>query len=290
MDLDSIGGMMGGLMPYGLVGFLGLILAILAGVMMVVGNRVNPGHAAAGVGLTAVGSAVAAWLSLPVDLVAPEAFEAVQLASFTRFAAWFGVTAVGFCGLAVLAIAGAKNPERDVKAAMAGGVAVALVVALSVGSGYANAEWGAGIFFHIRAVEYAVLGAMVPVAMVGTTGSSQDAGAAAGVSFALIVATCEVAGRGVTHFFLMSMIGGAPMGDRAEIIRVWFENTGGEVPWMLATTAAGCLVAILATAMSARGGNTRAWAGLLWLPVVLLVWLGGHLTAATCTAIALALP
>lgn len=281
------------LLPYGIVAFLGLIMAVLGGVLLATGRKVNPGLVVGGVGLAALGGSMSAMWALPASGAAEGAFEAVQLATMTRFSGWFAFSAVGAISLLVFAIAGAKSAPRDLKAAGVAGAAVAIVVILTAVSGVVNGESGAGIFFYARAVEYAVLGSLVGLAMLSGGAPDEpgrEAGAAAALTFALLVAVCETAGRAATTFFLVISVGGTELEHRAANIQGYQALTDPEIPWMLATIGAAALVGVIGVANAARDGNHAAWAGLVWLWLIPLIWLAGAPSTELLIEVAEALP
>lgn len=303
MEVDVIATMIGGLMPYALVAFLGAIFALLLGVLTITGRRNHPGVLVAGLGLVALGGAVTSWWALPSNPSVAGSVDAMKLACVIRFSAWFGVSVVGLLTLALFAVAGARGQPRDVRsAAVVGGLGL-LVAAVSAVGGVAVSEVGAGQFFYLRAFEYAALS--VPLAAASLAGGAKDgpgrdAAAAAAVGFALVVAVSEVANRAMTWFILLMSVGGLPAADRSKNIVAylegvqapegWVAGTNGEIPWLVATMVAGCLVAVVGVGLAARDDNRSAWGALGWLVVVPLLWVAGSPTMAAVQAAAATLP
>lgn len=293
MDFDVLASMAGGLAPYGLLAFLGLIFAVLAGVLAITGRPVHPVAGAAGVALAAVGSAATAWWALPGDPTAAGAIDGMKLACVTRFAAWFGMGLVGILGLATLAFAGARGQPRDTRAAMIMGGAGFVVAALTGAGGVAVAPDGPTVFFYARALEYALFALLLAGASLAggpKEGPGRGAAAAAAVSFGLAVAVGESASRAVTWFILLISAGTVEVSQRPTVIRGYLELTGGEVAWLVAITVAGALVSVLGVALAAREGDKTAWASLVWLLLVPVVWFAGTPSVEALEAAAALLP
>ena len=113
MNVDALAQLMGGLVPYGIVAFIGLIVTILCAVLLYTGRKLNPAIAALGPALTALATPVVAWWTLgeAQALVAAgnadAAYESLRLVTVLRFGGWLGMSAVAVFGLLLFGIKGA---------------------------------------------------------------------------------------------------------------------------------------------------------------------------------------
>ena len=268
-----------GLMPYFLAVVLGLILVVVVGTLLIVKWRVPLVIGAAGIGWTGLGGLVCAayLISSASGQGSVEAITTLKLATLVSFAAWFGVSGIGFVGLSLLAVAGARRGPRQLKWAGVTAALVAATVLSTVLGGVFNAEYGSEGFYFIRAFEYVGLGALVCVAMLcggDEEGNGYEAGAAAASSFVMVVAVCEAATQGLNRFMLLAQIPNEPVERRATIVTDYLGLVQGDVLWGGIILALASLVGLVGVVALARARASAAnLAGVGWIGVAWLVWM-----------------
>ncbi len=278
-----------------LAALLGAAVVVVGGVFLVQGRRVPPGLLVAGVGIPALstlGSAL--WASRGVvDGASHQALtHAVGGSVGTRLVGVFymapaAVLLLGFC-----AFVGVRGQPRRTGAAIAGGVLALLVPLTMLAYGIYDAEY----YPPVRALAYAVLAIPTALALLASDpdeSAGPEAGAAAGVTFALLVAAGETSGRSLMQFFLL--LGGRNI-KKVENLPNYVELASADVvgtmfPWSMVSVALALAVAAIGVS-GAVAGKDRSPVGAivagLWLVLVPALYIAGDVGNAGLNALLVA--
>lgn len=166
--------------------------------------------------------------------------------------------------LAVLAaVAGLRGARR--RAQVAVGLLVLGTVAVTLVGGVVEEDLRYPV---VRALVYLLVGLPVAVAQ-----GARVPGAAAGLSFGLLVGAGEMSGRALAELFLLAALAAAPHLDPLLFVRTSFFLVLDPMwPWHLAAVGGGLLVTAVAVGPTLRSWG---WLGLLWILVILQLLLVG---------------
>jgi len=292
-DLGALQEVVGGLIWLVIPGIVGMILSIVFGVMLVTGRKLPVYVAPLAVALPALGGLLVQVISFwGWDPAAGP--DAAEIAATTVAMARLGVYLLSgpVCVVLVIfcAVAGARPSPRRYRWAAAGAVIIfATSVTTLLGAGELTV-----LFSQVRAGTYLFLGWMVAVAMMSGNpdeSTGPEAGAVAGLTFAIFVATGESALRGLMELLSIQQLRVGEHAARELVVEKFYAVMAPELPYLWAAVVLACVVAIIGLVGAAQGGKRTAsavGAGLwLLLPILLLF---NDIGATRMTELAVALP
>jgi hypothetical protein len=253
-----------------LAGLLGVVLALVSGVMWLRDRRLSPLAGAAGVALPVVGGLVGASLRLGGLHTDPTTALAGAV-GYRLITVLFALPAAVVLAI-FAAVAGYRTPPRH-------GGRTALFLVLVLASAGVTLLGGHVLddlrYPVLRSAVYAVLGVLLAVSVAGEAreGAGPEATAAAGAAFALIVASGEASARALERLFLLTVM--VRVADRATYLdQAWAQVIAPAAPWHLAAVAAAVVVGLAALLPALRARRFGAAWALPWLalaPAVLFV-------------------
>lgn len=277
MDLGILQDMGVGLIIMVLAALAGFAATVVTVVRLFQGRRVPPVLGAAGVGLAAAGGTLTGLLESLAWT--PDDVGTMRIIALTTAGArLLTPLVVGPVVISLLlgtCFVGARAAPRRVGLAAAVGL---LGLAAAAVIGVAGVVIGDMAFTTLRAALYAGLAVFVGVAMLSggpDEGNGPEAGAAAALSFPLVVAAGEGARRGLIELMMLLFDVSAHLPEeRGALVTAFYDAVAAEVPWSWATLGVACLVGLVGCVSAARGGERGPGAllGLVWLGAALLIY------------------
>ncbi|MBW2255093.1 MAG: hypothetical protein JRI25_10905, partial [Deltaproteobacteria bacterium] len=243
---------------------LGIVAALVSGVLLLRGRRVPPVLAGCAVGIPGLVGLGAAGLAMRGVATDPEAALAAAVA-YRLITVFFALPGAVFLAL-FAAVAGARSAPRRWWAFGVGLGLVVVTLAIGLVGGVVEEDLAYPL---VRSAAYGLLGLLTAAAML--CGGEEDAagpeaGVAAGVTFAMVVALGEASGRALEDLFLLAVMIEVPTEGRAAYVEHSFaEVLAPMAPYHWGTLAAACVLGLVAVAAGVRAGRLAVLSGLVWV-------------------------
>ena len=274
---------------------LGLILAVVVGVLLLKGNRIWPAVGVLPVLLAGAGALpLAAWTWFSWDTGAGEELSASAwlVATARVTSAMLVVPVWGVYGL-FLGAEGARRPDRRWGFALAVAALVAVLMAVANHGAIVAENPPAG---WVRVIGYGCCALPVLAAVLagGRTDNptAGDAAVSAGLGYGVVVAVWEGAARGLNDLIMCMTLPGVELAKREILVETLRAHVSQDTTWQAAVLALAVAVGLTASAAGYRRGNgVRLALGLLlWLAALPVLWLGADISAERMIQVGLALP